>query len=298
METQLSHLYYWSNMTSPRTLLNAWNLRPSKHLGQNFLADPSLADAIAARAGLSSRDVVVEIGAGLGALTIPVARRVKKIYAVEKDPQLIGLLRTELLARRIENCEILAADILRLDLQRFHRAGEPKIVVMGNLPYNISSQVLIQLIGARAIVERAILMFQQELARRITAVPGNRQYGRITAMLGYCAETRALTQVPAAAFYPRPKVDSTVVEIRFTSTSRYPHHDEAGLYRVIKAAFGNRRKTLKNALAASELHISPQNAARALESAQIDPARRAETLTPAEFVALEISLRQLLDGNA
>ena len=285
-------------MTSPRTLLNAWSLRPSKRLGQNFLSDPATAANIAASACLSLQDVVVEIGAGLGALTIPVAQRVKKVYAVEKDQQLIGLLRTELLAKGIENCEIMAADILRLDLGRFRRHGDSKLIVMGNLPYNISSQVLIKLIHARDIVERAVVMFQQELAQRITAAPGNRQYGRITAMLGYCAEIKPLAHVPAAAFYPRPRVDSTVVEIRFISTARYERHDEAMLYKVIKAAFGNRRKTLKNALAASGLHISPRVASRALEAASIDPSRRAETLTPAEFVALEIALQQFMDGNA
>ena len=285
-------------MTSPRTLLNAWSLKPSKRLGQNFLSDPGAAAAIAAKARLSSQDVVVEIGAGLGALTIPVARMVKKIYAIEKDQQLTGLLQTELLANRIDNCDIVAEDILRMNLGQFHRRGEPKIIVMGNLPYNISSQVLIKLIHSRDIVERAILMFQQELAQRITAAPGGRRYGRITAMLSYCAEVRTLAHASAAVFYPQPKVDSTVVEIRFASTSRYGRHDEAMLYRVIKAAFGNRRKTLKNSLAASELHINPQTASSALSAAQIDPSRRAETLTPAEFVALETALRKVLDRNA
>ncbi len=284
-------------MTSPRTLLNAWNLKPRKRLGQNFLSDPAAAAAIAAKARLSPHDVVVEIGAGLGALTIPVARMVKKVYAIEKDRQLIGLLQTELLANRIDNCDIMVEDILPMDLGQFHRTGEPKLIVMGNLPYNISSQVLIKLIHSRDIVERAILMFQQELAQRITAAPGNKQYGRITAMLSYCAEIKPLTHAAASVFYPQPKVDSTVVAIRFTSTSRYGNHDETMLYRVIKAAFGNRRKTLKNSLAASELHISPRTASRALETAQIDPSRRAETLTPAEFVALEIGLRKVMDGN-
>ena len=297
METQIVY-FQWSTMTSPRTLLNAWRLRPRKRLGQNFLSDPATAANIAAGACLTLQDVVVEIGAGLGALTIPVAQRVKKVYAVEKDPQLTGLLRTELMANSIENCEIMAADILRLDLAKFHRHADPKLIVMGNLPYNISSQVLIKLIHARDIVERAVVMFQQELAQRITAAPGNRQYGRITAMLGYCAEIKPLTHVPAAAFYPRPRVDSTVVEIRFTSTACYEHHDEAMLFRVIKAAFGNRRKTLKNALAASELQISPLIASRALETANIDPSRRAETLTSTEFVALEIALQHLVNGNA
>jgi len=282
-------------MTSPRTLLKAWNLRPKKHMGQNFLTDPSTAETITIRAHLSPEDVVLEIGAGLGALTIVLARVVKKVVAVEKDRQLIGLLKTELLANRISNCEIIVKNILEIDMHAIADTAAGKITVIGNLPYGISSQILISLIQSRNAIERAILMFQKELAQRITAQPGSRDYGRITAMLRYCADIRTLKKVKAAVFYPSPKVDSTVIEITFKPTSVYAPHDEAMLFAVIKAAFGNRRKTLKNALTASGLHIDSQTALEALKSAGIDPSRRAETLEPAEFVSLEISLRKAME---
>jgi 16S rRNA (adenine1518-N6/adenine1519-N6)-dimethyltransferase len=281
-------------MTSPRTLLKAWNLKPKKQLGQSFLADPATAAAIIARAELSPTDVVLEIGAGLGALTIPLAGVVKKVYAVEKDRQLVDLLQTELLTHRISNCEVFAGNILDIDLQRFTQRTEGKITVVGNLPYNISSQILVRLIQERADYERAIFMFQKELAQRITAQPGGRQYGRITAMLRYCADIRTLLKVKAAAFYPAPKVDSNVINIKFKSTTVYGPHDETMLFAVIKAAFGNRRKTLKNALTASALGIDPPIALQALNSAGIDPARRAETLEPADFVSLERCLRAVM----
>ena len=137
-------------------------------------------------------------------------------------------------------------------------------------------------------------MFQKELAQRIAAQPGGRDYGRITAMLRYCADTRILADIKSAVFYPSPKVDSTVIETRFKSTTMYGPHDEAMLFAVMKAAFGNRRKTLKNALAASGLGIDARSALEALQSAGIDPSRRAETLKPAEFVSLEISLREAM----
>ena len=282
-------------MTSPRALLAAWNLRPKKNMGQNFLSDPSTAETIIARAHLSSEDVVLEIGAGLGALTISLARVVKQVYAVEKDRQLIELLKTELLANRISNCEIIPENILLMDLHAITDMIGNKITVIGNLPYGISSQILIKLIQSRHVVERTILMFQKELAHRITAQPGGRNYGRITAMLRYCADIRILANIKASVFYPPPKVDSTVIETRFKSTTMYGPHDETMLFAVIKAAFGNRRKTLKNALAASGLGIDSETALKALESADIEPSRRAETLTPAEFVTLETCLREVME---
>ncbi|NNL76354.1 MAG: ribosomal RNA small subunit methyltransferase A, partial [Desulfobacterales bacterium] len=254
-------------MTSPRTLLKAWNLRPKKRMGQNFLKDPSAAEAIVDRAQLSSTDVVLEIGAGLGALTIPLARHVKKVYAVEKDRQLIELLKTELLKNQLSNCEIIAKNILEFDLHDIAETAAGKITVIGNLPYGISSQILIKLIHSRSMVKCAVLMFQKELAQRLAAQPGCKEYGRITALLRYCADIRTLANVKAAVFYPPPKVDSAVLEIKFKPISVLGSHDEVMLFRIIKAAFGKRRKTLKNALTASNLQIDAQTAIQALTSA-------------------------------
>ena len=281
-------------MTSPKALLNAWRLRPKKKLGQHFLADPSTAEMIVRRSRITSKDAVLEIGAGLGALTIPAARIAGCVYAVETDPQLTQLLKTELLVHQLTNVEIIEKNILHLDIRSLTKKLEHRLIVMGNLPYNISSQVLIQLVEGRKYVNRAILMFQKELARRITASPGNKDYGRLTVMLSYCAEIKSIATIAPSLFYPAPKIDSEVVEINFNISRAYPPHDEAMLFQVIKAGFGNRRKTLKNALSASSLHIDPQIAHRALTAAGIDPLRRAETLDVSEFVALQISLARML----
>jgi 16S rRNA (adenine1518-N6/adenine1519-N6)-dimethyltransferase len=282
-------------MTSPKKLLNAWNLRPKKQLGQHFLADPSTAEMIVRRSRISSKNVVLEIGAGLGALTIPAAKIAGSVYAVETDPQLTPLLKTELLVNQLTNVDIIQKNILRLDICSLARKLDHRLIVMGNLPYNISSQVLIQLVESRKYVKRAILMFQKELARRITASPGNKDYGRLTVMLSYCAEIKSIATIAPSLFYPAPKIESEVVEINFDISQAYPAHDEAMLFQVIKAGFGNRRKTLKNALSASGLHIDPQIAYRALTAAGIDPSRRAETLGVLEFVALQISLARMLN---
>lgn len=284
-------------MTFPKTLLNAWNLRPKKKLGQHFLVDPSSADMIVSRSKITSDDTVMEVGAGLGALTIPLAKAARQVFAVETDSQLAKLLKTELIVHNLTNVEIIENNILNVDIHALAKKIDRQIIVTGNLPYNISSQILIQLIHTRKDVKRAILMFQKELARRITATPGNKDYGRLTVMLGYCAEIESIATVTASLFYPVPKVDSEVVEVNFKISREYPPHDETMLFQVIKGAFGNRRKTLKNALSASGLHIEPQIARQALIAAKIDPTRRAETLAVSEFVTLQSCLAQVLKAQ-
>lgn len=278
--------------TSPRLLLDGHRLRPRRQLGQNFLAQPAVAEMIVAKAGVSADETILEIGAGLGALTIPLARAARSVIAVERDPHLVPLLQVELAAGGVKNVRIVAMDALGLDLSELSQREGGPLTVFGNLPYNISSQIVIKLIEARPHIRRAVLMFQRELARRLTATPGGRDYGRITALLTYCASVRRLAEVKASRFYPPPKVDSEVLEIVFSGFRRdYPAHDEAGLIRLITAAFGQRRKTLKNALVGSALGLSPEAVQQALGQAGIDPSRRAETMSPAEFVRLEISLR-------
>ena len=284
-------------MTSPRALLKAWNLRPRKKLGQHFLVDPSTAEMIVRRSRITSADTVMEIGSGLGALTVPAAMIAKRVHAVETDPQLTQLLKTELLVHKLTNVEIIEKNILQVDIASLANKSDRRLIVMGNLPYNISSQVLIQLIEARDHVNRSILMFQRELARRIKAGPGSKDYGRLTVMLSYCAEIRSIATIAPSLFYPRPKIDSEVVEVDFNISRAFPPHDETMLFQVIKAAFGNRRKTMKNSLSASGLRIAPEIAQQALISAGIDPGRRAETLAVSEFVALQISLARVLNAS-
>ena len=278
-------------MTSPRILLAAYNLHPKKQLGQHFLSDPSFAKIITTLSRITSEDVVLEIGAGLGALTIPIAQTAKKVYAIEKDRLLIGLLKTEILANGLSNVELMEENILKFDINRLAENVGHKIIVIGNLPYNISSQIIVKLIKSRSVVIRAVFMLQKELARRITAQPGCKDYGRLTVMLGYCAKIKKLADVKASLFFPKPKVDSQLIEIRFLETIKYPAYDEALLFRVIKGAFGQRRKMLRNALAGSELNIDAKTAQNILDKAGIDSSQRAEALTISQFVTLSNVLK-------
>jgi len=281
-------------MTSPKALLQAWNIRADKRLGQHFLNDPATAAAIVRAASISSRDVVLEIGAGLGALTLLAARQAARIYAVEKDTRLADLLRAEFESNGINNVILIKKNILRVDIRALAAEAGGRLVVIGNLPYNISSQILVQLISVRKAVKQAVLMFQMELAERLTANPGGRDYGRLSVMLQYCAELKSVGRVTASRFFPRPKVDSAVLSFVFKTQSALSPEEEDFFFKVIRAAFSRRRKKLRNSLAGGELGLSTEAAQQALERARIDPSRRAETLDVPEFLALSASVNRTL----
>jgi 16S rRNA (adenine1518-N6/adenine1519-N6)-dimethyltransferase len=281
-------------MTSPRTLLQTWNIRADKRLGQHFLTDPATADVIVRAAAISSRDVVLEIGAGLGALTILAARQAARIYAVEKDARLADLLRAEFMAKGINNVVLIKKNILRVDIRALAAEAGVRLVVIGNLPYNISSQILVQLISVRETVKQAVLMFQMELAERLTAAPGGRDYGRLSVMTQYCTELKSVGRVTANRFFPRPKVDSAVLSFVFKTQSALSPEEEDFFFKVIRAAFSRRRKKLRNSLAGGELGLTTEASQQALERANIDPSRRAETLDVSEFLALSASVNRTL----
>lgn len=279
-------------MTSARTLLKAWHLHAKKQFGQHFLSSAETGRKLAALSGIGKNDRVLEIGAGLGALTIPLAERAGRIVAVERDPQLVGLLQTEIRAAGLDNVDILAADILAMDVAKIAQALGGRICVAGNLPYNISSQVLIRLVDARNFLDRAVLMFQKELADRILSPPGRKTYGRLTVMVNYCADVLKLQELKSAAFYPKPKIDSAVIEIRFRPPSPIPAADEKALFRLVRAAFGQRRKMLRNALSAGG--FDPKALSDAFSATGISGDRRAETLSVEEFVRFSncLTMRQ------
>ena len=284
-------------MTSPRNLLKASQIWPKKELGQHFLNNPDIPRKIVAAAGIAPQDVLVEIGAGLGALTITAAKQAHAVFAVEKDTQIIPLLKTQLLLERIENTTIIPQSFFKVDLKQMaHEAGR-RLVILGNLPYNISSQIIVHLIRSRSIIDRSLLMLQQEVAQRLLAPPSTKQYGRLTVMLNYCADMRSILTIAPRHFFPRPKVESEVIEIRFRETYSLCPDDEALLFEVIKAAFGKRRKTLKNALSNSPLPLERPIVQQAITDAGIDPQRRAETLTAHEYVALTRRLKADISGS-
>ncbi len=273
-------------MISPRILLQSRAIRARKRLGQNFLTNPAIAEQIVAAAAIGEHDAVLEIGAGLGALTVPAARQAGTVLAVDKDPRLFDLLQAELTAREVYNVELIEADFLKFDLEGHLPGGCNAFVVIGNLPYNISSQIIVRLIRERRFIRRAVLMLQQEMAERLLAPPGSRDFGRLSVMLQYCADVHQVITVDATQFFPRPQVSSAVIAVRFREWREAAAVNEELLFKVVKAAFGQRRKTLRNALRGSFLDLAPALIDRWLQAVAVDPRRRAETLSVEEFVRL------------
>jgi 16S rRNA (adenine1518-N6/adenine1519-N6)-dimethyltransferase len=279
-------------MTHPGQLLKQQNIYAGKEMGQNFLSSPPAAQMIVDRTGISQDSRVLEIGPGLGALTIPIAEKTRQVIAVEKDWRLVPLLQQELENHGIDWVEILNQDVMKTDIKAI--AGDKKLVVISNLPYNISSQILFRLVQERACIEKAFLMFQKELADRILAPPGKKAYSRLSAVAQYAAHIECIANVGPAAFFPRPVVDSTILRFDFNVVSTVSETTETLLFTVIKAAFSKRRKSLKNALVGQDLRLQKHAIARALTCAQISPERRAETLTVQEFLSLTQAVQAVI----
>jgi len=269
-----------------RKLLEKHGLRAKKHFGQNFLVADRVFRAIVDAAVAADDDWIVEIGAGLGTLTARLCERAHegKIIAIERDPDMVAVLKAELgHLVDAETLQIEAMDAMRYDLHMAARWHGAPIVVCGNLPYHVASQLIFKALDARADVSKIVVMVQREMADRILAKPDTDAYGAMTAMIQMFADVSMVAKVGAGAFVPPPKVDSAVVKITPLAQPRHPIADQGHYSRVVHAAFGQRRKTLRNALRAV---FDAAIVDAALQATQIDGQRRGETLTLAEFAAL------------
>ena len=268
-------------------LLKKHNLRPKKSLGQNFLTDPKHLRKIIQAAELSANDIVLEIGPGLGALTQLLVNKARTVAAVELDQKMVKALQTEIQG---DNFHLLQGNILNLDpaaaLQSVlpHFSPGDDYVVVANLPYYITSAILRHLLEAPHPPRRLTLTMQKEVARRIVAGPGKMSV--LAVSVQFYGQPSLCHTIPPKAFTPPPKVDSAVLRVDRYATPPVQVDDPARYFRVVKAGFGQKRKQLRNALAAG-LHKPPQEIAALLESVGIDPRRRAETLSLQEWAVLE-----------
>jgi 16S rRNA (adenine1518-N6/adenine1519-N6)-dimethyltransferase len=278
-----------------RELLTRHGLFPKKALGQNFLVDPRVQERIVAAAALSADDVVVEIGAGLGALTARLVAQARHVLALERDAELAAVLREEFAGRA--NVTIVEGDALEFDLAGAAQQWGRPLVVLGNLPYVITSPAIfatLEAAQAGAVVERAVFMVQKEFAQRMISPPGSRVYGRLSVMVQQAAEAEILFHVGAGAFLPPPAVTSTVFRLRPRQAPLAEVSDAGSFARVVREAFGTRRKMLRRALEPA----FGGGAARALEAAGIAGTRRAEELSVADFARLANALAKQADGAA
>lgn len=258
-----------------RSALGGLGVHPRRRLGQNFLADPRVAARIVEAAAVNGR-VVVEIGAGMGALSESLAAAAGELFLVELDARLAAALRERFAG--VAHVQVVAADALEVDYGRL-LDGRRRAVVVANLPYSVGSQILLRLITFRAAVERLVLMLQSEVAARLVARPGTKTYGALTLWTALYGRSELLFRVPAGAFVPRPKVESAVVSIALQCEPRATLLDEAHFRTIVRAAFGQRRKTLRAALRGL---ADPAD----FERAGIDAGRRGETLSLDEFARL------------
>lgn len=272
-----------------RTLLQRHGLHAKKSFGQNFLISERAFRAIVDATVRRDDDWIVEIGPGLGTLTARLVERVPegKVIAVERDRDMVAVLRAEL--GTVENLQIEEADAMRFDLNMIARwRGEP-IAVCGNLPYHIAAPLIFRTLAARQSVHRAVFMVQREMADRILAAPGSKTYGALGVMVRTYADVSMVTKVSAGSFVPPPKVESAVIKVipLAGGAPRVPLADPARYRAVVQAAFGQRRKTLRNALRA---RFAGEAVDAAMSAGNIDGNRRGETLSIAELAGIANAL--------
>jgi 16S rRNA (adenine1518-N6/adenine1519-N6)-dimethyltransferase len=275
-------------MLSANEVSHKFPPRPKKRFGQHFLVSPTVLAGILRLAEVAADDVVVEIGAGTGTLTEALASRVGRLLALELDRDLIAPLRQRFADR--PQVEIMHADALTFD---FDQLPAP-IKAVANLPYGTAVAILTRLLSQRSRLRCAVIMLQREVAERLYARPGTKAYGSLTLLAQWYATVDKGFHVPPSAFSPAPKVMSTVVRIIPHPTPPIAVQDEACLFRVIHAAFAQRRKTLTNALRHALQPIEPAILRQTLENSGIASSRRGETLTLTEFARLSDALQPML----
>ena len=267
-----------------RHILKAFDLHASKRLGQNFLIHSGTVEAIVATADIHPGDRILEIGPGIGTLTQGLAEAGAIVTAVELDKKLPAVLAETLSG--YDRVRIVGGDILKTDLPTL--MGEKPFKVVANLPYYITTPILLTLLERRLPITRIVAMVQREVAERMIAAPGGRDYGALSVAVQYYTAPQLAMEVSPRCFLPPPAVESAVMDCVVRKTPPVEVADEKQFFRIVRAAFGQRRKTLGNAL--KSLGFSRDTLQGALTMAGIDPLRRGETLSLAEFAALTAAL--------
>ena len=267
-------------------ILNRFKLRADKKLGQNFLIDENVVRQIVEAAELSEADTVLDVGPGIGTLTQGLAESKAKVVTVELDTRLLPVLATTL--NGYDNVRVVHGDILKVNIME--EVGAPSFKVCANLPYYITTPIIFALLEKRLPMERLVAMVQKEVAERMAAQPGGKEYGALSVAIQYYTEPKIAFIVPPTSFIPAPAVDSAVIVCKRREKPPVEVCDEGLFFRVVKAAFSLRRKMLSNSL--KNMGIKSEQVAKWLELAGVDGKRRAETLSLEDFAKLTNSFNE------
>ena len=274
-----------------KLIKNKYGFRFSKSLGQNFLIDKEVIDGIVSGAGISEEDLVIEIGPGIGVLTQAAAEKAGRVVAVEIDRNLIEIMKFTL--DGLTNVKIINDNILKTDLQALIREnlGELKHVkILGNLPYYITTPIIMMLLSENVGAESITVMMQKEVADRLMASPGTKTYGAVSVAVQYYSKVNHIIDAPHTSFMPQPKVDSSVLRLDVLDEPLVKVENEKHYFGVVRAAFSQKRKTLLNSLGSTG---APKDVIRnALASSGIDESRRAETLSLQDFAVISEELEK------
>lgn len=284
--TPIDRLYKPSKLSE---VLSKYGFRFTKSLGQNFLIDGNIVRKIADAAEVNEDDNILEIGPGVGTMTEELALRAKKVLAIEIDEKLRELHKETL---NIDNVKVIYGDFLDLDLKKLteEEFGNEPFKVVANLPYYVTTPIIEKLILSKVNLISITVMVQKEVAKRLAAEPGNKDYGSLSVFINYYTDCKYKFQVPSSVFMPKPNVDSAVVNLKMKEREEL---DTDFLFKIVRAAFTTRRKTLVNSFSNSKLPYTKDDIKRALELSGIDGSRRAETLTLEEFIILSVNFKSV-----
>lgn len=288
-------MYNLTDIGTIKEILGRHGFHFSKSLGQNFIVNPSVCPRMAEESGIDENCGVIEIGAGIGVLTAELAKRAKKVVVIEIDTKLLPILDETL--KDFDNIEIINQDVLKTDLAALIKEkfdGMP-VYVCANLPYYITSPVIMALLESRLPIEAVTVMVQKEAAQRICAPVGSRLSGAVTVAVDYYAHAQKLFDVSAGSFMPAPKVDSCVIRMDIRKTPGIEITDEELFFRMVHAAFGQRRKTAANSISAGS-GIPKDVVIKAIEECGFEPSVRAEGLTMQELAMLSEKISEIIHG--
>ncbi|WIF95949.1 16S rRNA (adenine(1518)-N(6)/adenine(1519)-N(6))-dimethyltransferase RsmA [Caminicella sporogenes] len=270
-----------------KEIVKKYGFQFSKSLGQNFLIDENIIYKIIDGAQIGKEDVVIEVGPGIGTLTQYLAERAKKVLAIEIDKNLIPILEGETL-KGYENVEVVNADVLKVDIIKliYEKLDGQKVKVVANLPYYVTTPIIMRFLEEEIPVKDIVVMVQKEVADRMQARPNTKDYGALTVAVQYYCKPHVITKVPRSVFIPQPKVESTVIRLKVLDKPKVEVEDREIFFKVVKASFAKRRKTLLNSLSMSSLGLDKEEIKKVLSMSSISEKRRAESLTIQEFAVL------------